>query len=103
MEGVKNLDFGVIIPVGIGGVLCVLGFAKLMKFIMQKAYANVFHLILGVVIASTAIIAFMPDYTGITTGVVIVSILLFLAGLALGLFMGWLEKKYKPELSEPRI
>ena len=103
MEGVKNLDLGVIIPVGIGGVLCVLGFAKLMKFIMKKAYANVFHFILGVVIASTAIIAFMPDYTGITSGIVIVSILLFLAGLALGLFMGWLEKKYKPELEADSI
>jgi len=103
MEGVKNLDLGVIIPVGIGGVLCVLGFAKLMKFIMKKAYANVFHFILGVVIASTAIIAFMPDYTGITPGIVIVSILLFLAGLALGLFMGWLEKKYKPELEAESV
>jgi len=98
MEGVKNLDPGVIIPVGIGGVLCVLGFAKLMKFILTKAYANVFHFILGVVVASTAIIAFMPDYSGINAGIIIVSIILFLAGLALGLFMGWLEKKYKPEL-----
>jgi len=98
MQGVKDLDLAVIIPVGIGGVLCVLGFARLMKYILKKAYANVFHVILGVVIASTAIIAFTPDYSGINAGIVIVSIILFLAGLALGLFMGWLEKKYKPEL-----
>lgn len=97
MQGVKDLDLSVIIPVGIGGVLCVLGFAKLMKYILNKAYANVFHVILGVVIASTAIIAFTPDYSGINAGIIIVSSILFLGGLALGLFMGRLEAKYKHE------
>jgi len=99
--GIKALDFSILIPVAIGAVICVLSLSKLMSLILKKAYANVFHFVFGVVVASTAIIAFIPDYTGITAGVIIVSILLFLAGLALGLFMGWLEKKYKPELSEP--
>ncbi|NLT12157.1 MAG: DUF368 domain-containing protein [Clostridiaceae bacterium] len=97
MQGVKDHDLSVIIPVGIGGVLCVLGFAKLMKYILKIAYANVFHVILGVVVASTAIIAFTPDYSGINAGIIIVSSILFLAGLALGLFMGKLEAKYKHE------
>lgn len=95
MQGVKDLDLSVIIPVGIGGVLCVFGFAKLMKYILKKAYANVFHVILGVVVASTAIIAFTPDYSGMNAGIIIVSGILFVAGLALGLFMGRLEAKYK--------
>ena len=37
-------------------VICVLLFARLMSLIMKRAYAGVFHFILGIVIASTAII-----------------------------------------------
>jgi putative membrane protein len=94
--GIKSLDFSIIIPLGIGAVLCVLAFAKLMSMILKKAYAGVFHFILGIVIASTAIIA-PTDYSKADAGVIIVSIIVFIAGVALGLFMGWLEKKYKPQ------
>lgn len=93
-DGIKDLDFSVILPLGIGAVVCVLVFAKLMSLILKKAYAGVFHFILGVVIASTAVIAPM-DYSGAGPGVIAVSAALFLAGVALGLFMSWLEKKYK--------
>lgn len=92
--GIKNLDFSVILPLLIGAVICVVLFAKLMSLILKKAYAGVFHFILGIVIASTAVIA-PTDYRGAGSGVIVVSALLFLAGLSLGLFMGWLEKKYK--------
>ena len=92
--GIKNLDFSVILPLLIGAVICVVLFAKLMSLILKQAYAGVFHFILGIVIASTAIIA-PTDYRGVSSGVIVASALLFLAGLSLGLFMGWLEKKYK--------
>src|SRR5699024_2366048 len=58
-EGIRTLDWSIIIPVGIGGIAVVLLFSRLMRYIMDRAYATVFHFILGVVIASTAIIA--PD------------------------------------------
>ena len=45
--------------------------------------------------ASTAIIA-PTDYSKATPAIWVISALLFVGGLALGLFMGWLEKKYKP-------
>ena len=94
--GIKDLDFAIIIPLGIGALLCVLAFAKLMSLILKKAYASIFHFILGIVIASTAIIA-PTDYPQDDTSVILVSVLVFIAGLSLGLFMGWLEKKYKPQ------
>jgi putative membrane protein len=94
-EGISKLDFSVILPLAIGAILCVLLFAKLMKWILLKAYASVFHLILGVVIASTAIII-PTDYTGADTGVIVVSVIVFLAGLAVGLLMNWLDKTFKP-------
>jgi putative membrane protein len=93
--GIAKLDLAVVLPLLLGSVICVLAFARLMKWIIEKAYAGVFHFILGVVIASTAVI--VPfDYSGADTGVYVVSAAVFLAGLAVGLFMGWLDKKYKP-------
>ncbi len=94
--GIKNLDLSIIIPVGLGGVLCVLAFAKLMSLVLKKAYAGVFHFILGIVIASTAIIAPM-DYSDIGPVVILQSIGVFLAGLAVGYFMGKLDDKYRAD------
>ncbi len=93
-DGISALDMKVLIPFGIGALLCVLCFAKLISMIMKKAYAGIFHFILGVVIASTAIII-PTDYSKATAGVILVSILVFVVGLALGLSMGKLEAKYK--------
>lgn len=94
--GIKNLDFSVIIPVGIGAVICVVCFAKLMSIILSKAYAGVFHFIFGIVIASTAIIAPM-DWSGITLPVILQSVALFVVGLGVGLFMEWLDSKYRAD------
>lgn len=95
-EGIRTLDFSIIIPVGIGSVLVILLFSKLIKKVIDMAYTSFFHFILGVVIASTAIIApaaslystfgFMDYFT------VVIS---FLVGLALGYWMGQLEERYQ--------
>ena len=95
-EGIRTLDFSVIIPVGIGAVAVVLLFARIVRNIMDRAYATVFHFILGVVLASTAIIVPSTEmYNGFVTGDYVVVVLIFLAGLALGLWMGRLEEKYQ--------
>ncbi|MBP8990246.1 MAG: DUF368 domain-containing protein [Clostridia bacterium] len=94
--GIKNLDLSVIFPLGLGAVLCVLLFSKIMAMIIRKAYTGTFHFILGVVIASTAVIV-PTDYRTAGPAVFWISAAVFLAGLAVGLFMGWLEKKYKVE------
>ncbi len=94
--GIKSLDPGIILPVGIGAVLCVLLFAKLMSIILKKAYAGVFHFILGIVLASTAIIA-PTDYSNIGFPVVLQSVAVFLAGLGVGIFMEKLDSKYRAD------
>lgn len=95
-EGIRTLDFSILIPVGIGAIAVVLLFSKLVRRIMDIAYATVFHFILGVVIASTAIIAPAPElYAGMTTIDYVTVILIFVIGVALGLWMGRLEEKYK--------
>lgn len=95
-EGIRKLDFSIIIPVGIGAVIVVLVFSRVMRAIMDRAYATVFHFILGVVVASTVIIAPSTDlYAGYTPLDYIIVILIFGLGIVLGLWMGSLEEKYK--------
>ncbi|WP_368645892.1 DUF368 domain-containing protein [Alkalibacterium putridalgicola] len=97
-EAIRLLNFSILIPVAIGAVICVFLFAKAIRYLLSIAYATVFHFVFGVVVASTAIIApsieMYADLTALDYGLVI---LLFLAGLALGLWMGRLENTYKTE------
>lgn len=94
--GIRTLDFSIIIPVGIGAIAVVLVFSKLMRIIMDVAYANVFHFIFGIVIASTAIIA--PEvslYQDLTTFDYVTVVIIFVLGIILGYWMGQLEENYK--------
>ncbi|WP_277630260.1 DUF368 domain-containing protein [Atopococcus tabaci] len=98
-EGIRQLNFGILIPVGIGAVLCVLLFSKAVRRLMDVAYATIFHIILGVVVASTAIIAPPAElYNGLGFLDYALVALLFLAGLAIGLWMGRLEDTYKTDI-----
>ncbi|MGC4153519.1 MAG: DUF368 domain-containing protein [Propionicimonas sp.] len=99
-EGIRKVDFGVLIPVGIGAVLCVLAFAKAVSKLLEIAYPIVFHVIIGIVIASTAIIIpTIEEHAALDALGIVLTVLLTAAGVALGLWMGRLEKRYKP--SEP--
>ena len=93
-DGIKTLDVSVVLPIAIGGIATVLIFSKLVDFILSRWYAIFFHVILGVVLASTVMI--IPiDYTGVSSlGYVSCGILLVL-GILLGAFMSRLEEQYK--------
>ncbi|HHT87668.1 MAG TPA: DUF368 domain-containing protein [Clostridiales bacterium] len=92
-DGIKSLDFMVIIPIVIGAVLTVLLLSKLIDYIIDKAYTGFFHVIMGVVLASTVMI--IPyNYNYLSVGV-IGCLALLAAGVGLGYWMCNLEKKYK--------
>ena len=92
--GISHLDFGVIIPILIGGVLCVLIFARLISFLFKKHYAVMYHLILGIVVGST--IAIIPR--GVTgAGVIAMCALLFVAGAVISYLLAKLDEKYARE------
>lgn len=94
-EGIRMLDLSIIIPVAISGVFSLLVFSKLMRKLMDIAYATVFHVILGVVVASTIIIA--PEvsmYSGFGLSDYLMLFIVFVFGLAFGYWMGQLEERY---------
>lgn len=94
-DGIKNLDLSVIIPIGIGGLLCVICFSKLMDYIFKKAYTGLFHFIFGIVLASTVMI--IPrNYNYLSAGTLVCAVLC-IAGIFLALWMSQLDEKYKPD------
>ena len=96
-QGIKELDLGVIIPVGLGAVLCVIAFAKLVSKLLEVAYQVVFHTIVGIVIASTAIIIpTVEEHLALDVTGVVVTVALTALGVGVGLWMGRLEDQYKP-------
>ena len=97
VEAFKHLDISVLAPVAIGGLACVLAFSKLVDLLFKKAYAGLFHVILGVVLASTLMIV-PREYNYLSLGT-LVCLVTCAAGAALGRWMSGLEEKYKPAQS----
>jgi len=91
--GISRLDLGVMIPLALGGLVCVLLFAKLVSWLFKKAYAFMYHLILGVVGSTAAIIP--SGARGL--GVIAACALLFLVGAAISYGLAKLDEKYARE------
>lgn len=93
-DGFKSLDFGVIIPIGIGGLLTVILFSKLVEYIFDHHYSPFFHFIFGVVVASTIVI--IPrNYANFGMIQYLFCAIALLGGCLLGWWMAQLEAKYK--------
>ena len=93
-DGIKDINFGVILPLFVGVAACVLLLSRLMNYIFAKAYAVMYHCILGVVLASTLIIVPL-GYNYLSFGGII-CLVSCAGGVVLALFMSSLERKYKP-------
>ncbi|MFV0557060.1 MAG: DUF368 domain-containing protein [Enterococcus sp.] len=93
-DGIKELDFGVIFPIALGGIVVVLGLSKVMDYLFGKAYPQLFHFILGIVFASTLMII-PTDYTGFHLSGYLACGVLAVLGIVLGKWMSSLEEQYK--------
>lgn len=103
LTGFKNLDLlGVFLPIAIGGALAMISFSKAMDYALANHHSRVYHFIIGLVLSSTLLII-LPNprnaeaisYVGAGLGTFVMALVLFLAGVALGLWMSKLEEKYK--------
>ncbi|MDR0410222.1 MAG: DUF368 domain-containing protein [Spirochaetaceae bacterium] len=93
VEAFKTLDFHVLLPILLGGAVCLFSLSSLVDMLLKKIYAGLFHFVFGIVIASTLMI--IPfDYNYLSGGTVI-CVLALVAGVMLGLWMSRLEEKYK--------
>lgn len=93
-DAISSMNFAVLIPIAIGGLIAVLGLSKIMDYIFQKHYAPLFHFIMGIVFASTIMII-PTNYAGFGFFQFFMCLLMLLAGTLLGKWMSALEEKYK--------
>ncbi|WP_125565621.1 DUF368 domain-containing protein [Companilactobacillus insicii] len=103
LTGFKNFDIvGVFLPIAIGGMVAMVLFSKGMEYLIEHHHSRVYHFILGIVLASTILIlipnpysAETISYAGVTGITIVLSIIAFVLGTLLGLWMSGLEEKYK--------
>jgi putative membrane protein len=93
VDGFKTVDLTVLLPIFLGFAVCLFSLSALMDMLFKKAYAGLFHFVVGIVIASTFMIV-PTDYNYLTSGSVACALAL-LAGTGLGFWMSRLEEKYK--------
>lgn len=92
-SGIKQLDLGVILPIMVGVLICILIFAKLISWLFNKAYTLMYHLILGIVVGST--LAIIPR--GVSSWTIAVCALLFAFGAASSYALSKLDEKHPHE------
>lgn len=93
-NGIKSLDLSVILPLILGVVLVIFLFARLVSWLFRKHHALMYHIIIGIVIGSTA--AIIPSgVKGI--GVILACALLFLAGGSASFALAKLDEKHPHE------
>ena len=56
VDGLGNLDFGILVPAGIGAVVTVICLARAVDALFDHFYVYAFHAIIGIVIAATLMI-----------------------------------------------
>lgn len=89
-EGIGNFDFSILIPFGIGILITVLLFAKLVNMLFKKYYAIISRIILGFVISSS--LKTIPSQFA-STWTMIISIACLALGFSIALLMDRAEKK----------
>ena len=108
VDGIGNLDFGVLIPTGIGAALTVILLAKLINYLMGNHYNVMFHAIIGIVIAATLVIipfnsfvlgATIVSEAGIATvvsvGSIIVNVVCLVGGVIAALLLDRMNQRVR--------
>ena len=84
LAGISGLDMGVLIPMGIGMIACILFLSRAVSCAYKKQYSIVSHGVLGIV-AATAVMIFPFRMGSLSQGVVHLLFVLGGAVVSLGL------------------
>lgn len=93
VAGIGHLDFGVLIPGGIGGLATVILFAKAVNSLFEHHYSVAFHAIVGVVIAATVMIIPFASFTVSVTSCLI-NIFFICFGVVAALLLDKFNQKF---------
>lgn len=103
--GIQSFDFGIIIPLFIGLVACVLLTAKLVNWLLNRYHQIMYHIIFGLVVGSSAAMVpslIAPAFTAAALTalglqfwqLLLMAIAALLVGAVLSIFFSKLENRY---------
>ncbi|MBQ8312825.1 MAG: DUF368 domain-containing protein [Clostridia bacterium] len=95
---IGNLDFGVLLPIGVGAVLTLVLLTKAIDWLLNTHYSVTFHGIIGIVIAATI---FTVPVAAFTAGVG--SCLLHLLFVVLGAIATLALDKFNQKVEKPEV
>ena len=84
VDGLGNLEMGIIVPAGIGAVVTVICLARAVDALFDHYYPYAFHAIIGIVIAATIMIIPVKSFT-VSAGSAIVNIICIVVGIVAAL------------------
>ncbi len=70
IDGIGNLDFGVLIPGGLGALVTILLCSRAVNLLMQRHYPQMFHAILGIVVAATLVIVPFGSFNTVSSAAI---------------------------------
>ncbi|MBQ4598950.1 MAG: DUF368 domain-containing protein [Clostridia bacterium] len=90
IEGAKHFDFGVLIPLAVGGVGAIVLFAKLINMLYEKHFSVMSHIIIGIVVATT--IPIIPLHFA-SVSAFFVQFVLIVLGFGVAMLFGYVGNK----------
>lgn len=92
VEGIGHLSLAVLIPGGLGGLVTVICFSKLINSLFENHYSFAFHAILGIVISATLMIIPYGRFT-VSMDESLINIFCLLAGILVALLLDGYNRK----------
>ena len=96
INGIGSIDFGVLIPGGIGALLTVILFSRAVDSMMKHHYSVMFHAIIGVVVAATLVIIPFGSFTA-GVGSALINVICLAAGVVSALALDTFNSGIKKE------
>lgn len=96
VDGIGHLDFGVLIPGGIGALITVICLAKAVNALFDHYYSIAFHAIIGIVIAATVMIIPFDSFT-VSVGQCATNLVFIVIGIAAALILDYFNQKVPVE------
>ena len=93
VSGIGHLDFGILIPGGIGGLATVLLFAGAVNLLFEKHYSVAFHGIIGIVIAATVMIIPFGSFM-VSVGSFAINAACIIVGIVASVLLDRFNRKY---------
>ena len=84
VDGLGNLQMGILVPAGIGAIVTVICLARAVDALFDHFYPYAFHAIIGIVIAATIMIIPVKSFT-VSAGSAIVNIVCIVVGIVAAL------------------